>query len=119
MREMTTLLAILSFLFCSCSDDEEARVVCPPVAQDGPLYFYQHQGITTDNPQDVEYFEIAGNSYLAAANQHNNITSNVDSKIYRWNDTSFVEIQSIPTHWATDWEYFSIGTDHFLQRRFL
>ena len=38
----------------------------------------------------------------------------LDSMIYRWNGSSFVEHQSIPTTWATSWEYFSDGRDSFL-----
>jgi uncharacterized protein YukE len=51
------------------------------------------------------------------ANHHATVapmTANINSTIYRWNGTSFVEFQSIPTNGAVAWEFFSIGSDHYL-----
>ncbi|MGA1791793.1 MAG: LamG-like jellyroll fold domain-containing protein [bacterium] len=41
-------------------------------------------------------------------------TYNIDSKIYKWNGSAFAEFQSIPTHGASGWESFNIGTDTFI-----
>ena len=41
-------------------------------------------------------------------------TPSVNSKIYIWNGTTFVEYQYIPTNGAIDWEFFSINNDHYL-----
>ena len=50
------------------------------------------------------------------ANYYNDSTRNINSKIYRWdvNLFSFVEIQTIQTNGARDWESFTIGTDTYL-----
>jgi len=61
-----------------------------------------------------EFFTIGTDSYLAVANWHNDTTHNIDSKIYRWNGTSFVEFQSIPTSGTWGWESLTIGSDAYL-----
>ena len=38
----------------------------------------------------------------------------MDSKIYFWNVTEFVEFQSIPTLGAHDWNYFAVDGGHYL-----
>ena len=48
------------------------------------------------------------------ANPSDDSSLNIDSKIYRWNGTGFVEFQAIPTQGAWDWESFSIGSDAYL-----
>jgi hypothetical protein len=63
---------------------------------------------------DWESFTIGTDTFLAVANQYNDSTYNIDSRIYKWDGSLFVEIQSIPTHGACDWESFTIGTDTFL-----
>jgi hypothetical protein len=41
------------------------------------------------------------NDILAASNAYNGVTLNIDSRIYKWVDTSFVDSQSIPTSQAS------------------
>jgi hypothetical protein len=48
------------------------------------------------------------------ANCFNDSTYNIDSKIYRWHGTSFVEFQSISTVGGADWEFFTIDSDRYL-----
>ncbi len=48
------------------------------------------------------------------ANYQDDSTRNVDSKVYRWNGTIFVEAQSIPTNGARDWESFVVDGDTYL-----
>ncbi|XLQ20075.1 MAG: hypothetical protein ACKUBY_05855 [Candidatus Moraniibacteriota bacterium] len=76
--------------------------------------FVLEQGILTNGAQDLEYFTIGTDDYLVVANYHNNSTYNINSKIYKWNGTSFVDFQSIATSGASDWEHFTIGTDDYL-----
>ncbi len=52
--------------------------------------------------------------YLALANRYDDSTRNIDSKIYKWNGTSFVEFQSIPTNGALGWESFVIDGEFHL-----
>jgi len=50
----------------------------------------------------------------AVANNYNDSTRNIDSKIYKWDGTVFAEIQSIPTNGAYDWESFQINGETYL-----
>ncbi|MBN1993493.1 MAG: hypothetical protein JW953_12400 [Anaerolineae bacterium] len=73
------------------------------------------QQIPTNGATAWKYFTIGSNHYLAVANHYNGSTYNINSKIYQWNGSSFVECQSIATNGAYDWEYFTIGgSDHYL-----
>lgn len=77
--------------------------------------FVEFQALPTNGAHDWEYFTIGADHYLAVANVHNgSFDFNVNSKLYRWNGSSFVEFQSIPTIGGWTWEYFSIGSDHYL-----
>ena len=83
-----------------------------PVAAQEPEW-QEFQSIPTNGARDGEFFTIGSNHYLAMANQYNDSTYNVASKLYRW-DANFVEFQSIATNGACDWEFFTIGSDHYL-----
>jgi len=83
----------------------------PVQAQD---LFYPCESIPTHGANDWKSFTIGTDTFLAVANTYNDSTYNIDSKIYKWDGSSFVEIQSIPTHGAADWESFTIGTETFL-----
>jgi len=48
------------------------------------------------------------------ANNYDGSSYNINSKLYKWNGASFIEYQSISTQGPYDWEYFTIGTDHYL-----
>ncbi len=92
------------------------------LATDSKIYelvngtFIEVQSIPTDRAANWEHFVIDGNHYLAVANYYNGSTGNINSKIYKWNSgpNQFEVHQEIATSRATDWEYFSIGSDHFL-----
>ena len=51
---------------------------------------------------------------MAVANGSNGSTKNIDSKIYRWNETNFAEFQSISTNDVREWKFFTIGSDFYL-----
>ena len=76
--------------------------------------FHQFQSIATSGAYDWEFFTIGSDHYLALANYYDGSTYNIDSKIYRWNNTHWVEFQSIATSGAFDWEFFTIGAAHYL-----
>jgi len=77
--------------------------------------FIEYQSIPAQGAWDLEYFTIGSEHYLAMANRQSaKYTYNLNSKIYRWNGASFVEYQSIPTQGPPDWEFFTIGSDHYL-----
>ncbi|XP_008825644.1 thrombospondin-type laminin G domain and EAR repeat-containing protein [Nannospalax galili] len=73
---------------------------------------------------DWEVFHIGERVFLAVANSHSyNVEMHVQndsyilsSVIYELNVTAqtFVKFQDIPTCSALDWEFFSVGEDHFL-----
>jgi hypothetical protein len=76
--------------------------------------FTPFQAIPTQGASDFESFQIGGESYLAVANYEDGTSSDIDSKIYKWDAGQFVEVQTIPTHGASDWESFVIGRDTYL-----
>jgi len=76
--------------------------------------FREHQILSTEAGEDLEFFTLGGDHYLVATNMHDERTYNVDSKVYKWDGTSFVEYQSIPAYGASDAEFFSLGDDSYL-----
>ena len=72
--------------------------------------------VDTQGAYDWEYLSIADNHYLVVANYHNDASTIIDSVLYKWDQDgdSFAVDQTIPTVGALDWEYFTIGTEHFL-----
>ena len=80
----------------------------------GTHCFSLYQAIPTNAARDFEPFEIDGVTYLAIANEANGSTFNINSKIYKWDVSSFVEIQAIPTNGAIDWESFVIDGETYL-----
>lgn len=78
-------------------------------------YFVPFQSIPTRGARDWKYFSISGQSYLIVANHETyGLGWNLDSKVYKWNGGSFVEILSIPTNGAVDWESFVIDSQTYL-----
>jgi len=83
--------------------------------------FDKFQTIPTNSAQGWEYFSIDTDHYLVVANLLTDPPApdqapnfNIDSKIYKWNGTRFDEFQAIPTHGATNWQHFTIASDHYL-----
>jgi len=84
--------------------------------------FEEFQVIETQGARDIESFQIGNRTFLAIANQvkkvdgPRNIVYETFSKIYEFNSTSekFILFQTLLTNGASDWEYFSMGTEHFL-----
>jgi len=75
--------------------------------------FTFHQQIPTQRARDVEAFEVSGELYLAVANHAKpvglGLEYNINSAIYKWNGSNFVEYQKIPTKGAIDFEHFKIN----------
>jgi len=84
-----------------------------PVWQCGPN-LYEAQALATAGAQDLEFFTMENDHYLAVANEMNDVTHDVNSTLYKWDGTGFVQYQSIPTMGASDWEFFTIGDDYYL-----
>ena len=78
--------------------------------------FQPFQTIATRGATDWEFFTIGNGSYLAVANaQDDNATYNIDSQIFKFDgSTAFQPFQSIATHGAWDWEFFTIGNASYL-----
>jgi hypothetical protein len=74
----------------------------------------EHQIISTQGANDWKSFQIDSITYLALANYQNNISVEINSEIYKWDNGQFYLFQELPTKGASDWEYFSIDTQHFL-----
>jgi hypothetical protein len=79
--------------------------------------FVPLQTIPTQGAIALEFFSINGAGYLAIANSQSSPTNySINSHILRFNTSSntFVLFQSIPTHGATAWQFFSIGGESYL-----
>ena len=83
-------------------------------ACDLSVVFETQQDIATIGAVDWESFEIDGETYLAVANHHNDSGYNVNSRIYKWDGTEFVEVQAVATNGACDWESFEIDGETYL-----
>ncbi|KAM6934658.1 thrombospondin-type laminin G domain and EAR repeat-containing protein-like [Xenentodon cancila] len=83
--------------------------------------FRTFQNITTVGAADWEMFQIDGRFFLAVANSQKlsvdglNLHS-INSTVYELNllTQTFIHFQSILTHSALDWEFFTIGDEKFL-----
>ncbi|MBZ3871436.1 Thrombospondin-type laminin G domain and EAR repeat-containing protein [Sciurus carolinensis] len=86
--------------------------------------FRLFQSFLTFGAADWEVFRIRDRVFLAVANSHSydvetqpqNDSYTINSVIYELNVTAqaFVKFQDVPTCSALDWEFFSVGEDHFL-----
>ncbi|ESP00777.1 hypothetical protein LOTGIDRAFT_140648 [Lottia gigantea] len=86
--------------------------------------FVQFQTMETNGATDWEWFVIENDMYLGVANAFNYGPQNfqdidthyTNSTIYKLNTEKrvFEKYQSIPTYSAIDWEYFGIGSDHYI-----
>jgi len=76
--------------------------------------FFLYQTIETTGARDINYFTIAGKHYLAVANRHNGVTSQLNSVIYQWNGQQFVFFQNIPTTGGTSINFFKLLSEPFL-----
>jgi len=65
---------------------------------------------------DFETFTIGTDTYLASANFSSGSSFNIDSIIYKWNNSTnqFEEFQSIASNGGTDFNHFTIGANHYL-----
>jgi len=62
----------------------------------------------------VKSFNINDDTFLAFANEYNGSNNNIDSFIYKWDDSKFVLFQSIPTRRAFAWNPFVMCGQTFL-----
>ncbi|CAE7521638.1 Tspear [Symbiodinium sp. KB8] len=79
--------------------------------------FLEMQRIPTKGAYGWAAFSMNGSQHLAVANYRDASSYNIDSKVYKWDDTSsaFLEIQIIPTKGALGWEAFSMdGIQHLV-----
>jgi len=79
----------------------------------GQNKFLEFQSLPTFGGTDAEHFEFNGEHYLAIANLWLG-TPTLESAIFKWNGTTFVKHQGIPTTGAFRWKAFQIGNDAFL-----
>ncbi|XP_057194948.1 thrombospondin-type laminin G domain and EAR repeat-containing protein [Triplophysa rosa] len=83
--------------------------------------FQLFQSIRTFGATDWEMFQIGNRVFLAVANGHmlcerGPSLYTINSTIYELDMTTkmFLKFQDIVTYSAVDWEFFSIGDEHFL-----
>lgn len=71
--------------------------------------FVEAQQIATSNARGWEAFRIGDTPWLAVANHTEGGSDyTLDSILYRWDGSSFVQAQAIETHGAYDWESFTL-----------
>ena len=75
---------------------------------------YNFQDIATQGAREMEAFTLNQETYLAVANHHNDATHNINSKIYKWNGSRFLEVQSLATQGVTDMEVFTLNQETYL-----
>lgn len=72
--------------------------------------FIEVQRIPTDGAHAAELFEIDGTAYLAVANFGDRLGKRYASRSTLWredeDEKKFVEVATVPTVGATDWEHF-------------
>ncbi len=76
--------------------------------------FTELQSVVTYGAHDWNSFVADGETYLAVANNKNDVTPTVSSDILKWNGSTFAEAQSIPTQGVRDFESFTIGGRTYL-----
>ena len=81
---------------------------------DSTTKFSLFQTIGTNLANDMEYFTIADEHYLAVANTFNGATHRLNSVIYHWNRDHFAVFQNIETLGATSFNSFKIMKKQFL-----
>ena len=62
----------------------------------------------------VYVLRMDGTPYLAVANYQGSVSHNTDSKIYKWDGSSFTEFQTLATNGAWWWEAFTINGIQYL-----
>jgi hypothetical protein len=77
------------------------------------------QYIETKGASSWKSFTLGGEFYLAVSNDGccytpGNFSYNIESKIFKWNGSLFIEELSIPTHGASSWEPFVIDNINYL-----
>ncbi|CAE7944462.1 Tspear [Symbiodinium sp. KB8] len=74
------------------------------------------QSIPTGKVMNWEFFEIGGVKFLALAKYRAGHNYDVDSQIYQWNGTAFMNMpsMSLPTRGAYDFEFFEIDNTQYL-----
>ena len=84
---------------------------------DASSEFLEMQSIPTAGAYGWAAFSMDGIQHLVVANAYDGTSHNVDSKVYRWDDanSTFLEMQRIPTKRASDWAAFSMnGSQHLV-----
>jgi hypothetical protein len=105
-------LAIANYYHSSDRYDHFAKIYY----WDGAQFSFSQQ-IATHGARDLEYFEINGESFLAIANYYSSTNGSYHdqvSKIYKFNGSSFSEINTFNSSGARKWKYFSVDGQHFL-----
>ena len=72
-----------------------------------------YQTLQTRGAYGLEYFSIANKHFLAVANHYDG-THRLDSTVYQWNGTLFVDFQKLSTNGASHFTYFKILGERYL-----
>ena len=72
------------------------------------------QTLPTIGCRSMTYFSDSGDSFLVVTNHFDGSTHTLDSVIYKWNGTEFVNYTKIKTHGASAAQFFNINGESFL-----
>ena len=72
-----------------------------------------YQTLQTRGAYGLEYFSIANKHFLAVANIYDG-THRLDSTVYQWNGTLFVDFQKLSTNGAGYFTYFKVLGERYL-----
>ena len=72
------------------------------------------QTLPTLGCRSITYFSDNGDSYLVAANHYDGNTHALDSVIYKWNGTEFMNYAKVKTQGASAAQFFNINGESFL-----
>ena len=70
--------------------------------------------IATEGANDMKAFTVGDENYLAVANSYDGSSYVIDSKIYRWDGSDFVQTQAIEGESGQDWESFTYNGKVYL-----
>ena len=108
--ERTTFLAVANFHLVNKGFNIESFVYKMNASTEK---FEILQTLPTVGCRSMAYFSDRGDSYLFAANHFDGTTHALDSVIYKWNGTEFVNYTTVETQGASAATFFKINSESF------
>ena len=78
------------------------------------MAFAELQSLPTNRAHDMEIFTLGTKSYLTIADAHNGSSSNLNSRAYLWDGSTFTEEALLPAQSVYDFQAFTIANTVYL-----